>query len=74
MIAAKKQWMEEKEQQVQEEVALAKAHWEKEEKEVWNLDQGISIFFFVLLLFIFRNRTVCAVILPLEVAIKDLSF
>ncbi|KAM4765861.1 centrosomal protein of 152 kDa isoform 3-T3 [Cyanocitta cristata] len=34
MIAAKKQWLEEKEQQVQEEVALAKAHWEKEEKEV----------------------------------------
>ncbi|NWW18513.1 CE152 protein, partial [Falcunculus frontatus] len=33
MIAAKKQWLEEKEQQVQEEVALAKAHWEKEEKE-----------------------------------------
>ncbi|XP_031979186.1 centrosomal protein of 152 kDa isoform X3 [Corvus moneduloides] len=34
MIAAKKQWLEEKEQQVQEEVALAKAHWEKEEKEL----------------------------------------
>ncbi|NXO07112.1 CE152 protein, partial [Oriolus oriolus] len=33
MIAAKKQWLAEKEQQVQEEVALAKAHWEKEEKE-----------------------------------------
>ncbi|XP_023789755.1 centrosomal protein of 152 kDa isoform X1 [Cyanistes caeruleus] len=34
MIAAKKQWLEEKDQQVQEEVALAKVHWEKEEKEV----------------------------------------
>ncbi|XP_038003282.1 centrosomal protein of 152 kDa isoform X2 [Motacilla alba alba] len=34
MIAAKKQWLEEKNQQVQEEVALAKVHWEKEEKEV----------------------------------------
>ncbi|XP_039933570.1 centrosomal protein of 152 kDa isoform X2 [Hirundo rustica] len=33
MIAAKKQWLEEKNQQVQEEVALAKVHWEKEEKE-----------------------------------------
>uniref|UniRef100_A0A8C3NTJ5 Centrosomal protein 152 n=1 Tax=Cyanoderma ruficeps TaxID=181631 RepID=A0A8C3NTJ5_9PASS len=33
MIAAKKQWLEEKTQQVQEEVALAKVHWEKEEKE-----------------------------------------
>lgn len=32
--------------------------------------------FFVVLLFIFRNRTLdlCAVILPLEVAVKDLSF
>uniref|UniRef100_A0A8C9MPR6 Centrosomal protein 152 n=1 Tax=Serinus canaria TaxID=9135 RepID=A0A8C9MPR6_SERCA len=34
MIAAKKQWLEEKNQQVQEEVALAKVHWEKEEKEL----------------------------------------
>uniref|UniRef100_H0ZA33 Centrosomal protein 152 n=1 Tax=Taeniopygia guttata TaxID=59729 RepID=H0ZA33_TAEGU len=34
MTAAKKQWLEEKHQQVQEEVALAKVHWEKEEKEV----------------------------------------
>ncbi|XP_074405412.1 centrosomal protein of 152 kDa isoform X2 [Zonotrichia albicollis] len=34
MTAAKKQWLEEKNQQVQEEVALAKVHWEKEEKEV----------------------------------------
>ncbi|XP_030137633.3 centrosomal protein of 152 kDa isoform X4 [Taeniopygia guttata] len=33
MTAAKKQWLEEKHQQVQEEVALAKVHWEKEEKE-----------------------------------------
>ncbi|XP_057889678.1 centrosomal protein of 152 kDa isoform X3 [Melospiza georgiana] len=33
MTAAKKQWLEEKNQQVQEEVALAKIHWEKEEKE-----------------------------------------
>ncbi|NXX33403.1 CE152 protein, partial [Nicator chloris] len=33
MIAAKKQWLEEKKQEVQEEVALAKVHWEKEEKE-----------------------------------------
>ncbi|NXV03922.1 CE152 protein, partial [Cettia cetti] len=33
MIAAKKQWLEEKNQEVQEEVALAKVHWEKEEKE-----------------------------------------
>ncbi|NXC09073.1 CE152 protein, partial [Orthonyx spaldingii] len=33
MKAAKRQWLEEKEQQVQEEVALAKVHWEKEEKE-----------------------------------------
>ncbi|XP_077041365.1 centrosomal protein of 152 kDa isoform X1 [Agelaius phoeniceus] len=33
MAAAKKQWLEEKNQQVQEEVALAKVHWEKEEKE-----------------------------------------
>ncbi|XP_042660230.1 centrosomal protein of 152 kDa [Tyto alba] len=33
MTAAKRQWLEEKEQQVEEEVALAKAHWEKEEKE-----------------------------------------
>ncbi|XP_039579504.1 centrosomal protein of 152 kDa isoform X2 [Passer montanus] len=34
MRAAKKQWLEEKNQQVQEEVALAKVRWEKEEKEV----------------------------------------
>ncbi|KAM6257459.1 centrosomal protein of 152 kDa isoform 5-T5 [Porphyrio hochstetteri] len=34
MIAAKRQWLEEKEQQIEEEVALAKAHWEKEEKEL----------------------------------------
>ncbi|XP_072727038.1 centrosomal protein of 152 kDa isoform X4 [Ciconia boyciana] len=34
MIAAKRQWLEEKEQQVEEEVALAKVHWEKEEKEL----------------------------------------
>ncbi|XP_063025813.1 centrosomal protein of 152 kDa isoform X4 [Melospiza melodia melodia] len=34
MTAAKKQWLEEKNQQVQEEVALAKIHWEKEEKEL----------------------------------------
>ncbi|NWZ43422.1 CE152 protein, partial [Brachypodius atriceps] len=33
MTAAKKQWLEEKNQQIQEEVALAKVHWEKEEKE-----------------------------------------
>ncbi|XP_071297589.1 centrosomal protein of 152 kDa isoform X4 [Agelaius tricolor] len=33
MAAAKKQWLEEKNQQVQEEVASAKVHWEKEEKE-----------------------------------------
>ncbi|KAM6059539.1 centrosomal protein of 152 kDa isoform 2-T2 [Theristicus caerulescens] len=33
IIAAKRQWLEEKEQQVEEEVALAKVHWEKEEKE-----------------------------------------
>ncbi|XP_010117318.1 PREDICTED: centrosomal protein of 152 kDa, partial [Chlamydotis macqueenii] len=33
MIAAKRQWLEEKEQQVEEEVALAKVLWEKEEKE-----------------------------------------
>ncbi|NWR40897.1 CE152 protein, partial [Regulus satrapa] len=33
MVAAKKQWMEEKNQQVQEEIALAKVRWEKEEKE-----------------------------------------
>ncbi|XP_014799763.1 PREDICTED: centrosomal protein of 152 kDa isoform X2 [Calidris pugnax] len=34
MMAAKRQWLEEKEQQVEEEVALAKVHWEKEEKEL----------------------------------------
>ncbi|XP_054128917.1 centrosomal protein of 152 kDa isoform X3 [Melozone crissalis] len=33
MTAAKKQWLEEKNQQVQEEVALAKIRWENEEKE-----------------------------------------
>ncbi|XP_027500395.1 centrosomal protein of 152 kDa isoform X4 [Corapipo altera] len=34
MIAAKRKWLEEKEQQVEEKVALAKVHWEKEEKEL----------------------------------------
>ncbi|KAM7102872.1 centrosomal protein of 152 kDa isoform 4-T5 [Ciconia maguari] len=34
MIAAKRQWLEEKEQQVEEEVALARVHWEKDEKEL----------------------------------------
>uniref|UniRef100_A0A8C8B1R2 Centrosomal protein 152 n=1 Tax=Otus sunia TaxID=257818 RepID=A0A8C8B1R2_9STRI len=34
IIAARRQWLEEKEHQVEEEVALAKIHWEKEEKEV----------------------------------------
>uniref|UniRef100_A0A803WFL4 Centrosomal protein 152 n=1 Tax=Ficedula albicollis TaxID=59894 RepID=A0A803WFL4_FICAL len=34
MTAAKKQSLEEKSQQIQEEVALAKVQWEKEEKEV----------------------------------------
>ncbi|XP_066052281.1 centrosomal protein of 152 kDa isoform X8 [Chamaea fasciata] len=34
MIEARKQWLEEKTQQVQEEVALARVHWEKEEKEL----------------------------------------
>ncbi|XP_035755396.1 centrosomal protein of 152 kDa isoform X2 [Egretta garzetta] len=33
LIAAKRQWLEEKEQQVEEELALAKVHQEKEEKE-----------------------------------------
>ncbi|KAM6304704.1 LOW QUALITY PROTEIN: centrosomal protein of 152 kDa [Podargus strigoides] len=33
LTAAKRQWLEEKEHQVEEEVALAKVHWEKEEKE-----------------------------------------
>ncbi|XP_071670191.1 centrosomal protein of 152 kDa isoform X2 [Patagioenas fasciata] len=33
MLAAKRKWLEEKERQVEEEVALAKVHWEKEEKE-----------------------------------------
>ncbi|XP_050165651.1 LOW QUALITY PROTEIN: centrosomal protein of 152 kDa [Myiozetetes cayanensis] len=33
IIAAKRKWLEEKEQQVEEKVALAKVHWEKEEKE-----------------------------------------
>lgn len=45
MIAAKRQWLEEKEQRVEEEVALAKVHWEKEEKEVWNLGQCFFNFF-----------------------------
>ncbi|XP_035755398.1 centrosomal protein of 152 kDa isoform X4 [Egretta garzetta] len=34
LIAAKRQWLEEKEQQVEEELALAKVHQEKEEKEL----------------------------------------
>ncbi|XP_051484532.1 centrosomal protein of 152 kDa isoform X4 [Apus apus] len=34
LITAKKQWLEEKEQQVEEELALAKVHWEMEEKEL----------------------------------------
>uniref|UniRef100_A0A8C8AW87 Centrosomal protein 152 n=1 Tax=Otus sunia TaxID=257818 RepID=A0A8C8AW87_9STRI len=34
IIAARRQWLEEKEHQVEEEVALAKIHWEKEEKEL----------------------------------------
>ncbi|XP_064524898.1 centrosomal protein of 152 kDa isoform X7 [Pseudopipra pipra] len=34
MIAAKRKWLEEQEQQVEEKVALAKVDWEKEEKEV----------------------------------------
>ncbi|XP_054244147.1 centrosomal protein of 152 kDa [Indicator indicator] len=33
MIAMKRQWLEEKEQQIAKEIALAKVHWEKEEKE-----------------------------------------
>ncbi|XP_071611340.1 centrosomal protein of 152 kDa [Heliangelus exortis] len=33
LTAAKMQWLEEKEQQVEEKVALARVHWEKEEKE-----------------------------------------
>ncbi|XP_064524893.1 centrosomal protein of 152 kDa isoform X2 [Pseudopipra pipra] len=33
MIAAKRKWLEEQEQQVEEKVALAKVDWEKEEKE-----------------------------------------
>ncbi|XP_009070253.1 PREDICTED: centrosomal protein of 152 kDa [Acanthisitta chloris] len=40
MVAAKRQWLEEKEQQVEKEVALAKVHWEKEEKE--NKEQVIA--------------------------------
>lgn len=51
MIAAKRQWLEEKEQQVEEEVALAKVHWEKEEKEVWNLGQWFVVVVVVVLLF-----------------------
>lgn len=40
------------------------------------LRSGNFNFFVVVLLFIFRNRTLdlCAAILPLEVAVKDLSF
>ncbi|XP_064524897.1 centrosomal protein of 152 kDa isoform X6 [Pseudopipra pipra] len=34
MIAAKRKWLEEQEQQVEEKVALAKVDWEKEEKEL----------------------------------------
>jgi len=47
MIAAKRQWLEEKQQQIEEEVALAKVNWKKEEKEVWNLNKGVSNFCFV---------------------------
>lgn len=55
MTAAKKQWLEEKEQQVEEEVALAKIHWEKELKEVWNLHQGVSNFFFCWFVYCQKN-------------------
>lgn len=51
MTAAKKQWLEEKKKQVEEEVALAKVHWEREEKEVWNLGCLIFYFSFVFQLF-----------------------
>ncbi|XP_074773073.1 centrosomal protein of 152 kDa [Athene noctua] len=40
MIAARRQWLEEKKHQVEEEVALAKVHWEKEEKE--NKEQAFA--------------------------------
>uniref|UniRef100_A0A8C8B125 Centrosomal protein 152 n=1 Tax=Otus sunia TaxID=257818 RepID=A0A8C8B125_9STRI len=40
IIAARRQWLEEKEHQVEEEVALAKIHWEKEEKE--NKEQAFA--------------------------------
>lgn len=73
MMAAKKQWLEEKSQQVQEEVALAKVQWEKEEKEVGILDHGI-LNFFLLFCCLFSETELCAVILPLEVSVKDLSF
>lgn len=49
MLAAKRKWLEEKEQQVEEEVALAKVHWEKEEKEVRNLDRGFLLLLLVCL-------------------------
>lgn len=42
MRAAKQQWLKEKGEQVEKEVALAKAHWEKEEKKVWSFYLGIS--------------------------------
>lgn len=42
MRAAKQQWLKEKREQVEKEVALAKAHWEKEEKKVWSFYLGIS--------------------------------
>lgn len=51
MLAAKRQWLEEKEQQVEQEVALAKVHWEKEEKEVWDISGVVLIFFFFFCLF-----------------------
>lgn len=47
MLAAKRRWLEEKERQVEEEVALAKVHWEKEEKEVRNLDRGFLLLLLV---------------------------
>ncbi|XP_074736517.1 centrosomal protein of 152 kDa isoform X2 [Strix uralensis] len=40
IIAARRQWLEEKEHQLEEEVALAKIHWEKEEKE--NKEQAFA--------------------------------
>lgn len=42
MRAAKQQWLKEKGEQVEKEVALAKVHWEKEEKKVWSFYLGIS--------------------------------